>query len=122
MRDRRDRLLLQNGRRTQQCACRHEQDIAIPPRTHIPQDVSAQHGRTASAARASGMDVLLVIEDHHAAVLVLRHQVDPLLQQQIVQKPAPDPSQIAGEYCVVIIHIRIGRAEVTVYGVRRGRC
>ena len=82
----------------------------------------AQNGRTAAASGAAGVDILRLIKDHHAAVLVLRHQVDPLLQQQIVQKPAPDPSQIAGEYCVVIIHIRIGRAEVTVYGVRRGRC
>ena len=121
MRDRRDRLFLKNGRRTEQRACRDEQDIAVLVRAQISEDVPAQHGRAASASGAAGMNVLPLVKNHHAAVLMLRRNIDPLLQHQIVQEPRPDPPQIACKHCVIIIYIRIGRTKPPIYGVRRRR-
>lgn len=71
MRDSRDGLFLQHSRRTEQRTCRNKQDIAVFFGAHIPQDMPAQNGCAAPAPGASGMDVLILAEDHHPAVLVL---------------------------------------------------
>lgn len=41
MRDRWDRLLLQNGRRAEQRTGRDKQDVAVFSHAHIPQDMTA---------------------------------------------------------------------------------
>ena len=68
--------------------------------------MSAQNRRTAAAARASGVYILLLIEDHHTAVLMLRLDIDTLFLHQIIQKPASDTSQISGKNNIIVIHTR----------------
>ena len=67
------------------------------------------------------MDVLIVIEDHHAAVLVLCRNIDALFEHQIIQQTRTDLSEISGKNRVIIVDVRIRRAKVAIDGVRRGR-
>lgn len=68
------------------------------------------------------MYVLILAENHHAAVLVPWLKVDALLSHQVIQQPRTDPSEITRKNRIIVIHIRIGRAKIAVYGVRRRRC
>lgn len=81
---RRYRLLLQNGRRTEQRSGSREQDIMILSPAHIPQDMTAQHRGTASASGAAGVYILLLVKDHYTAVPMLWFKLDPLLPHQII--------------------------------------
>ena len=80
MRDRRDALLLHDGSRAEQRACRNKPDIAKYALAHLVEDISAQHRRAAAAPRASRVDVLALVKDHHAAVAVAFAEIDPFLR------------------------------------------
>lgn len=121
MGDRRDRLFLQNGRRAEQRAGRDKQDIAISSAAEISEDMPAQYRRAASASRSARVDVLTVVKDHHAAVLMLCRDIDPFFQHQVTQQLRSDTPQITRKDRVIIINIRIRRAKKPIYGVRRSR-
>ena len=122
MRDRRDALLLHHGRGAEQRTRWHKQDIAEHALAHLVEDISAQHGRTAAAARSAGMNVLTLIKNHHAAITVTLTEIDALLLQQIPQQPRSDPSEVAGEDHVIIPYLTLRLAQIPKYGVRRSRC
>ena len=68
------------------------------------------------------MDVLILAEDHHTAIFVPRGEIDALLQQQIIKQTRADPPEVTCKDAVVVVNLRIRRAKVAVYGVRRRRC
>lgn len=80
-----DALLLHDGGRAEQRACRNEEDIAESAVAHFVEDIAAQHRGTASAARSAGVDVLIFIKDHHAAVAVALAELDAFFAEQIMQ-------------------------------------
>ena len=80
-----DGLLLHDCGGAEQCACRDEEDIAEGSVTHFVEDIAAQHRGTASAARSAGVDVLIFVKDHHAAVAVALAELDAFFAEQIMQ-------------------------------------
>lgn len=78
-------LLLHDGGGAEQCSCGHKKDIAEGALAHFVEDITAQHRGTASAARSAGVDVLIFIKDHHAAVAVALAELDPFFTEQITQ-------------------------------------
>jgi len=121
MGNRRNTLLLHDGRRTQQRAGRHKEDIAVKPLTHHRKDIAAQYRRAASASRAARVNVLTLVKDHHTAVAVTLSEIDSLFRKQITQQTRSDLSQIAGKDHVVVADTASGRLQIAVDGVRSSR-
>lgn len=84
--------------------------------------MTAQNGRTAAAAGASGVDVLAFIKHQNTAIFVKGIQPDPLFLHQIIQQPRADAPQIPRKDRVIILGGRLRRCQIAEYGVRRSRC
>ena len=85
MRDSGDALLLHHGRGTEQRTRRHKKNVAQITCAQAIKNIAAQHRRAAAASGAAGVDILLLIKDHYAAVAVAGTEIDALLTQQIIQ-------------------------------------
>lgn len=122
MRDRRDGLLLHHGRGTEQRAGRDKQDITENALAHFVEDITAQYRRAAAAARSAGMNVLILVKDHHAAVAVTLAEIYALFSQQIPQQACSDPPEITGKDHIIILNQALRLAQIPIDGVRRSRC
>ena len=82
----------------------------------------AQHRSAAPAARSARVYVHVIgAVNQNTAVFVYRFDVDPLKDQQFIQKLAADFAQIARVDRVKLRRVRFIRPEKPLYGVRRRR-
>ena len=82
-----DALLLHHGGGAEHRAGRYEKDIAVHAALHTVQNMPAQHGRAAAAARAARVDVLVLAEYHHPAVLVDFCDIYAFFFQKVIKQP-----------------------------------
>ena len=85
---RRHCLALERRDCREQRARSDEEHFIEPARTHLADDMRADHRRAASAARAAGVHILLVEPiEHQSAVVVAGRDIDMLLvSHQLAQE------------------------------------
>ena len=113
-----DRLLLHHGGGTEQRPGRDKEDILQLSPAHRAEDMTAQHRRAASAARAARVDVLTLGEYHNAAVAVTAADIHTLFSEQIRKQPRSDAPEVAGDDPVIVARPRARPLQKPKYGVR----